>query len=156
VKEDVLRPVCNGARYGTGGFSNSYVSDIGIDLSGRLVSTQGNFIPQRPHCKAMSRKPSHSVCLVQDVFMEPVALKCGHVFCKTCACRAARIHPLNPKGLKMAVKSARCPICRQVRRSGSCIVRHLLPPRPRSCEGLLSPLLTKVSFPQVSPCNSRC
>eukprot|EP00243_Klebsormidium_subtile_P004442 TRINITY_DN18422_c0_g1_i1.p1 TRINITY_DN18422_c0_g1~~TRINITY_DN18422_c0_g1_i1.p1 ORF type:complete len:353 (-),score=59.56 TRINITY_DN18422_c0_g1_i1:580-1638(-) len=52
-----------------------------------------------------------SVCL--EVFVDPVALKCGHVFCKSCACRVARIHPRNPKGLKVALKTACCAICRQ-------------------------------------------
>ncbi|GAQ81970.1 E3 ubiquitin ligase [Klebsormidium nitens] len=52
-----------------------------------------------------------SVCL--EVFVDPMGLKCGHVFCKSCACRVARIHPLNPKGLKVALKTARCAICRQ-------------------------------------------
>lgn len=53
---------------------------------------------------------------MQEVFYHPVALKCGHVFCRTCACRAAHVHPKKPMGLAAALKTEHCPMCREVSR----------------------------------------
>jgi hypothetical protein len=57
-----------------------------------------------------------SIEFMQEVFYRPVALKCGHVFCRTCACRAAHVHPKNPMGLAGALKTEHCPMCREVSR----------------------------------------
>ncbi|KAH7428056.1 hypothetical protein KP509_10G073500 [Ceratopteris richardii] len=50
-----------------------------------------------------------SICL--DMVYEPVALKCGHIFCFKCACCAASVSIVN--GFKKAKKSAKCPLCRE-------------------------------------------
>ncbi|XP_019187932.1 PREDICTED: probable E3 ubiquitin-protein ligase BAH1-like [Ipomoea nil] len=51
-----------------------------------------------------------AVCL--DFVFNPYALGCGHLFCKSCACRAASVMIYD--GLKAASKESKCPICRQV------------------------------------------
>nr|GMD47867.1 probable E3 ubiquitin-protein ligase BAH1-like [Ipomoea batatas] len=51
-----------------------------------------------------------AVCL--DFVFNPYALGCGHLFCKSCACRAASVMICD--GLKAASKESKCPICRQV------------------------------------------
>lgn len=50
-----------------------------------------------------------SICL--EIVYEPVALKCGHIFCFKCACSAASVSTVN--GFKKAKKSAKCPLCRE-------------------------------------------
>lgn len=50
-----------------------------------------------------------SICL--EIVFEPVALKCGHIFCFSCACSAASV--LIMEGLKKAKKNAKCPLCRE-------------------------------------------
>ncbi|KAI4365417.1 hypothetical protein MLD38_021402 [Melastoma candidum] len=50
-----------------------------------------------------------AICL--DTVFNPYALSCGHFFCKSCACSAASV-PIF-QGLKVADKSARCPLCRE-------------------------------------------
>ncbi|GAQ79428.1 E3 ubiquitin ligase [Klebsormidium nitens] len=52
-----------------------------------------------------------ALCL--DVLFDPVGLKCGHVFCRSCACMAARVDPNKPKALENAQPIRRCPMCRQ-------------------------------------------
>lgn len=51
-----------------------------------------------------------AVCL--DFVFNPIALGCGHLFCKSCACSAASV--MMCEGLKAASKESKCPICRQV------------------------------------------
>lgn len=50
-----------------------------------------------------------SICL--EIVFEPVALKCGHIFCFKCACSAASVSAVN--GFKKAKRSAKCPLCRE-------------------------------------------
>lgn len=50
-----------------------------------------------------------SICL--EIIFEPVALKCGHIFCLSCACSAASV--LIIEGFKRAKKKAKCPLCRK-------------------------------------------
>ncbi|XP_076888928.1 putative E3 ubiquitin-protein ligase BAH1-like 1 [Bidens hawaiensis] len=49
------------------------------------------------------------ICL--DLFFQPYALRCGHIFCKSCACLAARV--LIIEGLKYASSDSKCPVCRE-------------------------------------------
>eukprot|EP00250_Pteridium_aquilinum_P003183 c13505_g1_i1 orf=668-1624(-) len=50
-----------------------------------------------------------SICL--EIVYEPVALRCGHIFCFKCACSAASVSTVN--GFKKAKKNAKCPLCRE-------------------------------------------
>eukprot|EP00250_Pteridium_aquilinum_P008255 c17806_g1_i1 orf=440-1387(-) len=50
-----------------------------------------------------------SICL--DMVFDPVALRCGHMFCNSCACSAASVPTVE--GLKTAAESAKCPLCRE-------------------------------------------
>ncbi|KAF5819501.1 putative transcription factor C2H2 family [Helianthus annuus] len=49
------------------------------------------------------------ICL--DLVFQPYALSCGHIFCKSCACLAARV--LIIEGLKYASSDSKCPVCRE-------------------------------------------
>ncbi|XP_076953732.1 putative E3 ubiquitin-protein ligase BAH1-like 1 [Bidens hawaiensis] len=49
------------------------------------------------------------ICL--DLVFQPYALRCGHMFCKSCACLAA--HVLITEGLKYASSDSKCPVCRE-------------------------------------------
>eukprot|EP00246_Nothoceros_aenigmaticus_P018251 TRINITY_DN9479_c0_g2_i2.p1 TRINITY_DN9479_c0_g2~~TRINITY_DN9479_c0_g2_i2.p1 ORF type:complete len:353 (-),score=38.02 TRINITY_DN9479_c0_g2_i2:25-1083(-) len=50
-----------------------------------------------------------SICL--EIIFDPIALKCGHVFCNSCLCTAASIPAYL--GVKSADQTAKCPLCRQ-------------------------------------------
>lgn len=52
-----------------------------------------------------------SICL--EIVFDPICLKCGHIFCNSCACSAASI--LTVEGLKSADRNSKCPLCRQAR-----------------------------------------
>eukprot|EP01018_Ginkgo_biloba_P017534 Gb_23910 [translate_table: standard] len=47
-----------------------------------------------------------------ETVFDPVSLKCGHIFCYSCACSAASVTIVE--GLKTADKNTKCPLCRQV------------------------------------------
>ncbi|KAG7574145.1 Zinc finger RING-type [Arabidopsis suecica] len=51
-----------------------------------------------------------AICL--ETVFNPYALKCGHIFCKACACSAASV--MIFQGIKAAPKNSKCPICREV------------------------------------------
>ncbi|KAH7280737.1 hypothetical protein KP509_36G012200 [Ceratopteris richardii] len=51
------------------------------------------------------------ICL--ELVFDPVSLGCGHVFCSSCACSAASVPTIE--GVKSADRSAKCPLCREVR-----------------------------------------
>jgi len=51
----------------------------------------------------------------QDTVFDPVALGCGHVFCNSCVCAAASVPAYE--GPRAADSSAKCPLCRKVRRT---------------------------------------
>ncbi|XP_028784848.1 probable E3 ubiquitin-protein ligase BAH1-like isoform X2 [Neltuma alba] len=51
-----------------------------------------------------------AICL--DFVFNPYALRCGHLFCKSCACSAASL--MIFQGLKAAGPESKCPICRKV------------------------------------------
>ncbi|EOA29277.1 hypothetical protein CARUB_v10025552mg [Capsella rubella] len=51
-----------------------------------------------------------AICL--ETVFNPYALKCGHIFCKSCACSAASV--MIFQGMKAAPKDSKCPICREV------------------------------------------
>ncbi|KAJ9555124.1 hypothetical protein OSB04_009738 [Centaurea solstitialis] len=69
-----------------------------------------------PDSEKLEHDLTCAVCL--DIVFQPYALKCGHLFCKSCACSAASV--LIIKGLKSASQKDRCPICREVGISCSC------------------------------------
>ena len=48
----------------------------------------------------------------QETVFNPYALKCGHIFCKVCACSAASV--MIFQGVKAAPQCSKCPICREV------------------------------------------
>ncbi|KAH6798938.1 SPX domain-containing protein / zinc finger RING protein-like protein [Perilla frutescens var. frutescens] len=50
-----------------------------------------------------------AICL--DLVFNPYALRCGHLFCKSCACSAASV--MIFQGLKAANSESKCPICRE-------------------------------------------
>ncbi|KAK1434983.1 hypothetical protein QVD17_00738 [Tagetes erecta] len=49
------------------------------------------------------------ICL--ELVFQPYALRCGHIFCKSCACLAANV--LIIEGLKYASPDSKCPVCRE-------------------------------------------
>ncbi|KAG6546831.1 hypothetical protein Mapa_011684 [Marchantia paleacea] len=49
------------------------------------------------------------ICL--EVVFDPVALGCGHIFCRSCVCAAASVPAF--RGVKAARRGDKCPICRQ-------------------------------------------
>ncbi|GJS03334.1 probable E3 ubiquitin-protein ligase BAH1-like protein [Tanacetum coccineum] len=49
------------------------------------------------------------ICL--DIVFQPYALSCGHIFCKSCACLAARVLIID--GFKYASPESNCPVCRE-------------------------------------------
>lgn len=49
------------------------------------------------------------ICL--EVVFDPVALGCGHIFCRSCVCAAASVPAFQ--GVKAARRGDKCPICRQ-------------------------------------------
>ncbi|KAF8093078.1 hypothetical protein N665_0392s0046 [Sinapis alba] len=51
-----------------------------------------------------------AICL--ETVFNPYALKCGHIFCKACACSAASV--MIFQGVKAAPQCSKCPICREV------------------------------------------
>ncbi|CAN8287231.1 unnamed protein product [Cochlearia groenlandica] len=51
-----------------------------------------------------------AICL--ETVFNPYALKCGHIFCKACACSAASV--MIFQGVKEASQHSKCPICREV------------------------------------------
>ncbi|KAF2580964.1 hypothetical protein F2Q68_00001659 [Brassica cretica] len=51
-----------------------------------------------------------AICL--ETVFNPYALKCGHIFCKVCACSAASV--MIFQGVKAAPQCSKCPICREV------------------------------------------
>eukprot|EP00253_Pinus_taeda_P029281 PITA_29281 len=69
-----------------------------------------------------------SICL--ETLFDPVSLKCGHIFCFSCACSAAAVRIVD--GLYSANPNSKCPLCRQTRVFGGAV--HL---------GELSILLSK-------------
>lgn len=52
-----------------------------------------------------------SICL--EMVFDPVCLRCGHIYCNSCACSAASIPTVE--GLKSAGQNSKCPLCRQTR-----------------------------------------
>lgn len=58
-----------------------------------------------------------SICL--ETFFDPVSLKCGHIFCFSCACSAASVTFVD--GLDSADPKAKCPLCRQGRLFGDAV-----------------------------------
>nr|GEV74373.1 probable E3 ubiquitin-protein ligase BAH1-like [Tanacetum cinerariifolium] len=46
-----------------------------------------------------------------DIVFQPYALRCGHIFCKSCACLAARLLIID--GFKYASPESNCPVCRE-------------------------------------------
>lgn len=52
-----------------------------------------------------------SICL--EMVFDPVSLRCGHIFCNSCARSAASVPTVA--GLKSADRNAKCPLCRQAR-----------------------------------------
>ncbi|XP_057871425.1 probable E3 ubiquitin-protein ligase BAH1-like 2 isoform X5 [Cryptomeria japonica] len=50
-----------------------------------------------------------SICL--ETLFDPVSLKCGHMFCYSCACAAASVTIIE--GLERANRTSKCPLCRQ-------------------------------------------
>ncbi|XP_058204344.1 probable E3 ubiquitin-protein ligase BAH1-like isoform X2 [Rhododendron vialii] len=46
-----------------------------------------------------------------DLVFNPYALSCGHIFCKLCACSAAKVMVFQ--GLKAANPESKCPVCRE-------------------------------------------
>lgn len=56
-----------------------------------------------------------SICL--DMVFDPVSLRCGHIFCNSCACSAASVSTVE--GLEKSAESAKCPLCREGRVFGS-------------------------------------
>ncbi|XP_058204343.1 probable E3 ubiquitin-protein ligase BAH1-like isoform X1 [Rhododendron vialii] len=50
-----------------------------------------------------------AICL--DLVFNPYALSCGHIFCKLCACSAAKVMVFQ--GLKAANPESKCPVCRE-------------------------------------------
>ncbi|KAH0887074.1 hypothetical protein HID58_063170, partial [Brassica napus] len=51
-----------------------------------------------------------AICL--ETVFNPYALKCGHIFCKACACSSASV--MIFQGVKAAPQCSKCPICREV------------------------------------------
>eukprot|EP01018_Ginkgo_biloba_P014900 Gb_40168 [translate_table: standard] len=51
-----------------------------------------------------------AICL--DILFDPIALKCGHIFCNSCACTNASVPTIL--GVKLASRRAKCPLCRQM------------------------------------------
>ncbi|PWA39902.1 SPX domain, Zinc finger, RING/FYVE/PHD-type [Artemisia annua] len=49
------------------------------------------------------------ICL--DILFQPYALSCRHIFCKSCACLAARVLIID--GFKYASPESNCPVCRE-------------------------------------------
>lgn len=50
--------------------------------------------------------------VLQETVFDPVALKCGHLFCNSCVCEAASVTAFEGPGA--ARGSAKCPLCRKV------------------------------------------
>ncbi|KAH9329044.1 hypothetical protein KI387_001152, partial [Taxus chinensis] len=50
-----------------------------------------------------------SICL--ETLFDPISLKCGHIFCYSCACAAASVTIIE--GLESADLMSKCPLCRQ-------------------------------------------
>lgn len=59
----------------------------------------------------------------QETVFNPYALKCGHIFCNSCACSAASV--LIFQGIKAAPRHSKCPICREVCLD-SCNIKRVL------------------------------
>ncbi|CDY18361.1 BnaA04g22260D [Brassica napus] len=51
-----------------------------------------------------------AICL--ETVFNPYALKCGHIYCKACACSSASV--MIFQGVKAAPQCSKCPICREV------------------------------------------
>ncbi|KAF6169887.1 hypothetical protein GIB67_034279 [Kingdonia uniflora] len=51
-----------------------------------------------------------AICL--ETVFNPYALRCGHLFCKSCACSAASV--MMFEGLKTAPPETKCPVCREI------------------------------------------
>lgn len=58
-----------------------------------------------------------SICL--ETLFDPVSLKCGHIFCFSCACSAAAVTVVD--GLYGANPNSKCPLCRQTRVFGDAV-----------------------------------
>lgn len=58
-----------------------------------------------------------SICL--ETVFDPVSLKCGHIFCFSCACSAAAVTVVD--GLDSADPKSKCPLCRQGRVFGDAV-----------------------------------
>ena len=54
---------------------------------------------------------------MQEIVFDPVSLRCGHMFCYSCACSAASVSSVE--GLRFADRKAKCPLCREVRILGT-------------------------------------
>ncbi|CAI9106971.1 OLC1v1006227C2 [Oldenlandia corymbosa var. corymbosa] len=88
----------------SGAFGGDYKLHISEGKSSLLVSASSS-------SRDIEVELTCSICL--DTLFDPVALKCGHIFCYMCACSAGSVLAIH--GMKAANSTSKCPLCRKVR-----------------------------------------
>ncbi|XP_022853603.1 probable E3 ubiquitin-protein ligase BAH1-like [Olea europaea var. sylvestris] len=90
--------------------SNGGNQDNDGPFSCDLSATEPIMILMLPDSVKLEYNLTCAICL--DTVYKPYALRCGHLFCKPCACSAASV--MIFEGLKSASPESKCPICREV------------------------------------------
>jgi len=89
---------------------HGHISDIFPECSCDFTASDPVLTCTLPDSVKLEFSLTCPICL--DIVFDPVALGCGHIFCKNCACTGASIPTIE--GVKAANPRARCPICRQM------------------------------------------